>query len=108
MTTTKNRAITYARAVANKEIEAPKYVIKQCADFLDIADGKNEKYVISKKKTKQIEQILKLLRMPKGLKAGESLYECSTGYQWLIYMAALAVVYRDNPEKDDTKSSYWR
>lgn len=99
MTTTKNRAITYARAVANKEIEAPKYVIKQCADFLDIADGKNEKYVISKKKTKQIEQILKLLRMPKGLKAGESLYECSTGYQWLIYMAALAVVYRDNPEK---------
>lgn len=99
MTTTKNRAITYARAVVNKKIEAPKYVIKQCADFLDIADGKNEKYVISKKKTKQIEQILKLLRMPKGLKAGESLYECSTGYQWLIYMAALAVVYRDNPEK---------
>lgn len=99
MTTTKNKAITYARAVVNKKIEAPKYVIKQCADFLDIADGKNEKYVISKKKTKQIEQILKLLRMPKGLKAGQSLYECSTGYQWLIYIAALAVVYKDNPDK---------
>lgn len=94
-----NRAITYARAVVNKKIEAPKYVIKQCADFLNIADGKNEKYVISKKKTKQIEQILKLLNMPKGLKAGQSLYECATSYQWLLYISALAVVYRDNPEK---------
>lgn len=94
-----NRAITYARAVVNKKIEAPKYVIKQCADFLDIADGKNEKYVISKKKVRQIEQILKLLNMPKGLKAGQSLYECATSYQWLLYISALAVVYRDNPEK---------
>lgn len=94
-----NRAITYARAVVNKKIEAPKYVIKQCADFLNIADGKNEKYVISKKKTKQIEQILKLLNMPKGLKAGQSLYECATSYQWLLYISALAVVYRENPEK---------
>lgn len=94
-----NRAITYARAVVDKKIEAPKYVIKQCADFLNIADGKNEKYVISKKKTKQIKQILKLLNMPKGLKAGQSLYECSTSYQWLLYISALAVVYRDNPEK---------
>lgn len=94
-----NRAITYARAVVNKKIEAPKYVIKQCADFLDIADGKNEKYVISKKKVRQIEQILKLLNMPKGLKAGQSLYECATSYQWLLYISALAVVYRENPEK---------
>lgn len=94
-----NKAISYARAVANKEIEAPKYVIKQCADFLNIADGNNEKYVISKKKTKQIEQILKLLNMPKGLKAGQSLYECATSYQWLLYISALAVVYRYNPEK---------
>lgn len=99
MTTTKNKAITYARAVVNKKIEAPKYVIKQCADFLNIADGKNENYVISQKKTKQIEQILKLLNMPKGLKAGQNLYECSTSYQWLLYISALAVVYRDNPEK---------
>lgn len=99
MTTTKNKAITYAQAVVNKKIEAPKYVIKQCADFLNIADGKNEKYVISKKKTKQIEQILKLLNMPKGLKAGQSLYECATSYQWLLYISALAVVYRENPEK---------
>lgn len=94
-----NKAITYARAVVAKEIEAPRYVIKQCADFLNIADGKDEKYVISNTKAKQVGNILKLLRMPKGLKAGESLHKCSTGYQWLIYLASLAVVYRDNPDK---------
>ena len=37
--------------------------------------------------------------MPKGLKAGQTLYECTTNYQWLFYIGVLAVVYRDNPEK---------
>ena len=37
--------------------------------------------------------------MPKGLKAGQSLYECTTGYQWLFYIAILCTVYRDNPNK---------
>lgn len=37
--------------------------------------------------------------MPKGLKAGQTLYECTTNYQWLFYIGVLAIVYRDNPEK---------
>ena len=37
--------------------------------------------------------------MPKGLKAGKTLYECTTGYQWLFYTAMLCTVYRDNPKK---------
>ena len=37
--------------------------------------------------------------MPKGLKAGRSLYECTTGYQWLFFIAILCVVYRDNQNK---------
>ena len=37
--------------------------------------------------------------MPRGLKAGKSIYECSCGYQWLIYASALCVVYRENPNK---------
>ncbi len=61
--------------------------------------GQNKKYVISKEKVIQIENILKLLIMPKGLKAGRSLYECSCGYQWLFYTAILCTVYRDNPDK---------
>lgn len=77
----------------------PKYVKLQMRDFMRIADGKDEKYAISRKKLTQIEGILKLLIMPKGLKAGKTLYECTTGYQWLFYTAIFCTVYRDNPEK---------
>lgn len=37
--------------------------------------------------------------MPRGLKAGKSIFECSCGYQWLIYASALCVVCRENPNK---------
>ena len=37
--------------------------------------------------------------MPKGLKAGQSLYECTCGYQWLFYIAIFCVVYRENEDK---------
>lgn len=77
----------------------PKYVKLQMRDFMRIWEGKNDKYAISRKKLTQIEGILKLLIMPKGLKAGKTLYECTTGYQWLFYTAIFCTVYRDNPEK---------
>ena len=82
-----------------KEKSTPKYVKLQMKDFMDICDGKNDKYIVSEKKVKQLENILKILVMPKGLKAGQSLYECTTGYQWLFYTAILCTVYRDNPNK---------
>ncbi len=96
---TNNKGYKYALKVKNREIPAPKYVIKQCELFIDISEGKSEKYVINEKKVKQIENILKLLIMPKGLKAGKTLYECNTGYQWLLDIAVLCTVYRDNPKK---------
>lgn len=77
----------------------PKYVKLQMADFMSICEGKDKKYIVSTKKIKQIESVLKLLIMPKGLKAGRTLYECTTGYQWLFYTAMLCTVYRDNPKK---------
>ena len=82
-----------------KEKSTPKYVKLQMKEFVDMCDGKNDKYIVSEKKVKQLENILKLLVMPKGLKAGQSLYECTTGYQWLFYTAILCTVYRDNPSK---------
>ena len=93
-----NKAYEYARwAVKAKEV--PRYVKKQCRIFIKIADGKDKKYILDTTKVKQIENVLKLLIMPKGLKAGKSLFECSCGYQWLFYTAVLGIVHRDNPQK---------
>jgi len=94
-----NPSYKYAKRVLENEIPAPKYVIKQCEKFLEICDGKSEKYFLDEQKLRQIENILKLLVMPRGLKAGSSIYECSCGYQWLLYAAALCVVYRENPNR---------
>lgn len=77
----------------------PKYVKLQMKEFLRVCDGKDDKYVISKKKLRQLENILKLLIMPKGLKAGKTLYETTCGYQWLFYTAIFCTVYRDNQSK---------
>lgn len=77
----------------------PKYVRKQMQAWIDICDGKDETYFVSRRKVKQLYTILKVLRMPKGLRAGQSLYDCTTGYQWLFYIATLCTVSRDNPAK---------
>ena len=95
----KTKAYAYALDVVNKKVEAPIYVTKQCEEFIKIAEGKDEKYVINDKKVKQIESILKLLIMPKGLKSNKTIYECSCGYQWLFYISILCVVYRNNKNK---------
>ncbi len=77
----------------------PKYVKLQMREFIKISEGKDKKYIISEKKLHQMENILKILNMPKGLKAGQPLYDCTCGYQWLFYVAILCTVYRDNEEK---------
>lgn len=92
------KAYEYCKKNINLDT-TPKYVKLQMAQYMAIEEGKSEKYKISMSKYKQIESILKLLIMPKGLKAGQILYNCTTGYQWLIYTAVLCTVYRDNPER---------
>ncbi len=93
-----NQAYKYAKWCLRSKY-VPKYVKKQCKEFIKIANGKDKKYYLNEEKVKQIENILKLLIMPKGLKAGTPLYECTCNYQWLFYISILAVVRRDNPEK---------
>ena len=95
---TDTKAYLYCKKNVNKKT-TPRYVRKQMRDFMWVSEGKNKKYMISKSKYNQIEAILKLLIMPKGLKAGQTLYECTTGYQWLIYTAVLCTVYRSNEER---------
>lgn len=93
-----NKAYEFCKNNIDEET-CPKYVKLQMKDFMEVCEDKNPKYKISEKKLKQIYAILKLLRMPKGAKAGQTLYECTTGYQWLFYVAILCTVYRSNPKK---------
>lgn len=93
-----NKAYDYAKKVIDLKT-TPKYVKIQLKEFIKICDGKDDKFIISEKKVKQVENILKILIMPKGLKAGETLYECTCGYQWVFFIAILCTVYKDNPNK---------
>ena len=93
-----NKAYDFCKANYRKRT-SPKYVKLQMRDFMRICEGKSDKYIVSDKKVKQVENILKLLIMPKGLKAGKTLYECTCGYQWFFYIAILCTVYRENENK---------
>lgn len=95
---TNNKAYKYCIESINKDT-TPKYVKLQMQEFINICEGKNDKYIINENKVKQLENILKLLIMPKGLKAGQTLYQCTVGYQWLFYTAVLCTVYRDRPNR---------
>lgn len=93
-----HKAYEYAKQSIRAKT-TPKYVKMQLREFIKVWDGKDKKYKISEKKLAQIENILKILIMPKGLKAGQPLSECTTGYQWVFYSAILCTVYRDNEDK---------
>lgn len=89
----------YAEDVIKGNIIAPKYVKKQCQLFLNICDNKDNKYCVNEKRVNKIDKIAKVLKMAKGIKAGESIYNSLAGYQWLMIIASLCVVYRDNTKK---------
>ena len=93
-----NKAYEFCRNSVRKKT-TPRYVKLQMKEFMEICQGKHKKYIVSDKKVKQIEKILKLLIMPKGLKAGMTLYDATVGYQWLFYIAILCTVYRDDERK---------
>ena len=94
--------IEYARAVINKEINAPKYVKKQCRLYLKIADGKDKKYCIDKTKRSKIIEMTKLLIVPRGLSAGKTVFDTLSGFQWLFLLAVLTVAFR----KDKSRRRY--
>lgn len=89
----------YFELNGEKQFITPKYVKKQCQIFVDIADGKSDKYIINEKRISKIDKILKVLKMAKGLKAGKSIYNSLAGYQWLLIVASLCTVYRSDVKK---------
>lgn len=92
-------AYRYAQKVLKGEVKAPKYVILQCAEFIQVANGKSRKYIIDEDKLDQIMRLLRLLVMPKGLKAYQTVAEALAGFQWLFIVAVLCTVYRSNRAK---------
>jgi phage terminase large subunit-like protein len=92
-------AYQYARSVLRGESKAPKYVILQCSEFVYIASGKSQKYMVDEEKLQSIESLLALMVMPKGLKAQQTVLDALAGFQWLFIVAVLCTVYRDNRDK---------
>lgn len=95
----KHPAVNYAEKVVEERIRAPKYVKIQCREFIEIFRGESEIYCINTKLLKKIYVILKLLKMAKGPKAGQSIYKSLAGYQWLLITAVIGTVYREDKRK---------
>lgn len=66
------KAYEYCKKSINLKT-TPKYVKRQMKAYMKIEEGKDKKYIISMDKYEIIEKILKILIMPKGLKAGQTL-----------------------------------
>ena len=105
MTIKQHPAYLYAVALVNDDIAqgvervdhpVNAWVRAQAQEFLDVCDGKDKKYCINEKKLRKIGKLMKLMQMPSGLVAGKSIYEATSGYQWLFYAAVLCVVYRND------------
>lgn len=82
-----------------KKKSTPKYVKKQMREFMRIVEDKDEEFFFDVDLCEKIYRVLTLLIMPRGLKTGKTLFECSEGYQWIVYEASLCIKYRDDPEK---------
>ncbi len=95
----KHPAYKYAMDVAEGKANAPKYVKLQVKEFLTIANGKDSRYMIDDNKVHTIGELLKLMVMPKGLKANSTVYDAMAGFQWLFIIAILCTVERNNKDK---------
>ena len=98
MIATESRAYLYCKENIKKRT-TPKYVKIQMREFMPILEDKDDEFTFDVELCEAIYEILKLLKMPRGLKTGKNLFECSEGYQFIVYEASLCVVYRDNMDR---------
>lgn len=92
-------AYLYAKAVLKGEKKAPKYVVLQCAEFVYVASGKSQKYMIDEERVQMIENLTGLMVMAKGIKAHQTVRDALVGFQWLFIVAVLCTVWRESKEK---------
>lgn len=93
-----SKAYQYCKSNIKKR-STPKYVKKQMREFMRIVEDKDEEFFFDVDLCEKIYRVLTLLIMPRGLKTGKTLFECSEGYQWIVYEASLCIKYRSDPEK---------
>lgn len=98
MTPTQSRAYQYCKENVTKRT-TPKYVKKQMREFMRVVEGKDADSYFDVELCEKIYKILALLIMPRGLKTGETLLECSEGYQFLVYESALCIKWANDHEK---------
>lgn len=99
MLSKKHSAYIYAKDVVAGKINAPRYVKLQCIECLLMFEDKHNKYTVDIARVEMIDKLLELFIMPKGLSAGKTVKSCLSGFQWLLIVAVLCIVYRDNPKK---------
>ena len=102
MTAKTHPAYTYACGLRDGTIECGRYVKKQASLFCAIFEGNDPDWVVDRKRLTKIGKLLKMMVMPNGPRAGQTIYEATTGYQWTLYAATLCVVSR----KDTGKRRY--
>ncbi len=73
-----------------------KYVKKQAAAWLEIADGKSEKAYVDEKRLEMLCKILKLIIHPD---LGCSIYDGMEDYAWLLITAVLCTKSRENGKR---------
>ena len=98
MTYKESKAYQYCKLRVKQNV-TPKYVKKQMREFMALLEDKDSKYFYDAALASRIQEVLKLLKMPRGLKTGQSIFECSEGYQWIVYESALCIKYRSDAEK---------
>lgn len=97
------KAYEYCKwAVQSDNNRVPKYVKKQCSQFIDIWEDRDELSIIDHNKATKIYKLLQLINVPKGEGVGKSVIYSLTGFQWLLLIAPFCVVHRD----DNSKRTY--
>lgn len=97
----KHPAYLYAvDSIANDDI--PKYVKKQCIEFLDIVenyDSCDYKWTIDLKLVNKIDRILNLIYFSSGTKVGTPIAQGLANFQWFFIINILCVKYKSDINK---------
>lgn len=87
-------------SIANEDI--PKYVKKQCKEFLEIVenyDSKNYKWTIDLKLVSKIDKILELIYFSSGIKVGTPIAQGLASFQFFFIINVLCVKYKNDINK---------